>query len=164
MTEALKDWMLGLCGAAAVCALALAVCPGGRVKGVLRVVCGAVMTIALLSPAVGFDFAAYSQSLEKYRLGAETAAKAAADKQDILSRTIIEDELAAYILDKAAALGLTLSSAQVSAKWSEDGFWYPYEASLAGAGAEETKKELAEIMESELGIPRDRQHWEEEGE
>lgn len=164
MTEVLRGWVLELCGAAAVCAIALAVCPKGRVNGVLRVVCGAVMTIALLAPVVGFDYDIYSESLEKYRIEADEAAGSASKSEDILSRTIIEEECAAYILDKAAELGLSMSCAQVSARWSEEGFWYPYEAVLRAAGTQAGKTELAEIVASGLGIPRDRQFWEEDAE
>ena len=164
MTEALRGWVLGLCGAAAVCALALAVCPKGRVNGVLRVVCGAVMTIALLSPVVDFDFGVYSESLEKYRIEADAAANSASKSEDILSRTIIENECAAYILDKAVEVGLTMSSVRVSARWSVDGFWYPYEAAMEASGTQAAKTELAEIVASDLGIPPDRQVWEEDAE
>lgn len=163
MTAALREWILGLCGAALVCALALAVCPKGRVYAVLRVVCGAVMAIALLKPVIGIDFAAYSESLEKYRIEAETAAGSVTDRKDILSRTIIEDACAAYILDKAAEQNVALSAVKVRAVWSEDGFWYPYEATLTGPDAADGSGKLPGIIESDLGIPRDRQYWEEVG-
>jgi stage III sporulation protein AF len=163
MTAALREWILGLCGAALVCALALAVCPKGRVCAVLRVVCGAVMAIALLKPVIGIDFAAYSEALEKYRTEAEAAAGSVRDRKDILSRTIIEDECAAYILDKAAERNVALSAVKVRAVWSEDGFWYPYEATLSGPGAEKGNDMLAEIIEADLGVPRDRQVWEADG-
>ncbi|HBR08357.1 MAG TPA: hypothetical protein DD735_05600, partial [Clostridiales bacterium] len=133
--------------------------PKGRVKGVLRVVCGAVMITVLISPVAGFDFAVYSESLGKYRIKAEAAAGRAAEAEDILSRSIIERECAAYILDKAAALELTASSADVSAKWSDGGFWYPYEAGINVSGGQDAREKLAEIIESDLGIPRDRQYW-----
>lgn len=164
MTETLREWVLGLCGAAVVCALALAVCPKGRVGAVLRVVCGAVMTIALLAPVVAFDFDMYSESLEKYRIEADAAADSASKSEDILSRTIIEEKSAAYILDKAAELGLSMSSVRVSARWSGDGFWYPYEAALEASGSQAGKTELAELVASDLGIPQDRQYWEEDAE
>ncbi|NCB51787.1 MAG: hypothetical protein EOM54_07905 [Clostridia bacterium] len=164
MTGLLREWVLGLCGSAVVCALALAVCPKGRVNGVLRVICGAVMTIALLAPVVGLDFEVYSESLEKYRVAADETAGSASKSEDILTRTIIEDECAAYILDKAVKLGLSMSCVRVSARWSEEGFWYPYEAVLQALGTQEKKTELAEIVASDLGIPRDRQYWEEDAE
>ena len=52
MTGALTDWVRALCGAAVICAAAMALCPDGRVKRVLRLVCGLVMACALLSPVL----------------------------------------------------------------------------------------------------------------
>jgi hypothetical protein len=121
------------------------------------------MTIALLSPVPHFDFASYAKSLEKYRIEAEEAAGSATGEKDNLSRTIIEDECAAYILDKAETLNLTVNSAEVSAAWSSEGYWYPYKAKLNITGTDAGREKLTDAIESELGIPRDRQNWGEGG-
>ncbi len=160
MMDAVRQWVLGLCGAAALCALALTLCPEGRVRKVLRCVCGAVMALQLLYPITGFDMDFYSSSAALYRQRAAEAAGSATAEADRLSRTIIEDECAAYILDKADELSCPLTGAEVSAVWSTDGYWYPWEATLRG-GQGEGKAALARLIEAELGVPAERQHWEE---
>ena len=45
MLEAISGWIRALVGAAVFCALALALCPEGRVKRVLRFACGLVAFI-----------------------------------------------------------------------------------------------------------------------
>ena len=51
--SAITAWIRALAGAAVFCAIALALCPEGRPKRVLRAACGVVMAAALLSPALG---------------------------------------------------------------------------------------------------------------
>ena len=47
--SAITAWIRALAGAAVFCAIALALCPEGRPKRVLRAACGVVMAAALLS-------------------------------------------------------------------------------------------------------------------
>ena len=75
-----------------------------------------------------------------------------------LNRAVIEEECAAYILDKAAQCGVSLADAQVTLQWSTDGYWYPYAVRLVTSGAAENSR-LAQTIEADLGIPRARQEW-----
>ena len=79
---------------------------------------------------------------------------------DRLNRTIIEGECETYILDKAAALGLEVREAAVTARWSDEGFWYPWECRLSTG--EGDMSGLSRLIEAELGIPEARQRWEAE--
>ena len=156
--SALTSWLRALVGAAVFCALALALCPEGRPKRVLRAACGVVMAAALLSPVVELDMQALPEALARYGEAARAVAEGAGEEADRLNRTIIERECAAYILDKADALGISVSGAEVGARWSDEGFWYPWESRVACA--EGGREELSRAIEAELGIPPERQSWE----
>ena len=159
MRALLHEWVLNVVGAAMLSALALLLTPEGRCRSVVRLLCGAVMILAVLSPLRRFDFDVYSMSLAAYREQAEAAVLRGEESSDRLSRSIIETETAAYILDKAQAAGLMPEEVTVTAKWGDTLCWYPYEVRLrteAGPGA---KEYLTQLLESELGIPRERQHW-----
>ena len=97
--------------------------------------------------------------MARYGEAARSVAGEAGQEADRLNRTIIELECAAYILDKADALGLAVSSAAVTARWSEEGFWYPWES--RAACSESDRETLSAVIEAELGIPAERQSWEE---
>lgn len=159
MSALLHNWVLSLTGAALLSAFALAVTPKGRARSAVQLVCGAGMAIALVSPALHFDFEAYSMGLASYREAAAQAASRLEETNDRLSRTIIEEECAAYILDKAQVLGLEVELASVTAKWGDADCWYPYEATLRAGADELGRRYLAEIIQAELGIPPERQHW-----
>ena len=99
----------------------------------------------------------YAAALQDCRVSVSTDG-AVSDSSERLQRTVIESELRAYILDKAAQCGVSLADAQVTLQWSTDGYWYPYAVRLVTSGAAENSR-LAQTIEADLGIPRARQEW-----
>lgn len=159
MNAFFRDWIIALTGAGMLTAAANALTPKGKVKNVVRLLCGVVMALTLLKPFAGFDFTALSGSLIKYRAEAEGLSSALFETDDRLAALIIEGRCSAYILDKAQEYGLDAAQAVVTVKRGDEGTWYPYEASLTIEGREESLERLSYLIESELGIPKDRQHW-----
>lgn len=155
MIELIRSWILGLTGAAVVCAVATLLTPRGAVKGVTRMLCGVVMAAALLSPLLAFDFPAYSLNLSEYRARGDALIGRAEEISAAVSRRSIEAELEAYILDKAQTLGAALTAASVTVEWSTEGYWYPVAAELGGG----YHAALSSLIEGELGIPREAQAW-----
>ena len=156
MTGVLADWVRAICGAAVLCSAAMSLCPEGRVKRVLRLVCGLVMTCALLSPVLEIDLDAYSSAISGYGEAARAAAEGAQAEARELNRAVIEEECAAYILDKAGELGAEVT-VRVETRTGGDGVPVPWSAELTGAQSEA----LASALETELGIPAERQVWHE---
>ena len=73
-----------------------------------------------------------------------------------MERRVIEAECAAYISSRADVLGLEPGGISVEARWSEEGYWYPWSCRIAAA----ENAALSDAVEAELGIPRERQSWE----
>ena len=153
--EHLRTWILGLAGAALLCAVCTELTPSGSVKTVQRAVCGVVMSLALVSPLLKLDFDGYSLHLASYRKQAEEIAAQGKEITDSLSRTYIQEQCQAYILDKARLSGANVTSASVELRWSGEGVWYPVAAEIEGT----YDRALAEKIEEELGIGRENQHW-----
>lgn len=160
MSTLFHNWILSLTGAALLSALALALTPTGRARSVVRLLCGVVMAIVMISPLRDFDFDTYSMSLASYRTTAVEASTRLTETNDRLSRTIIETECAAYILDKAQTQGIFVENVTVTAKWGEALCWYPYAATIRAAADESGKTYLTEVVQTELGIPAERLRWE----
>ena len=78
-------------------------------------------------------------------------------------RLVIEEEIRTYIRDKAEASGLEIVSAEPSLRWSTEGLWIPDSVSILFAGTDSAKTALAKRLEAELGIPLERQQWNENG-
>ena len=155
MIELIRTWVLALTGAAAFCAVATELTPKGPVKSVMRTVCAVVMAAALLSPLLEFDFPAYALNLARYRDGAAALTEAGKALGGELNRRVIEERLAAYILDKALSLGVSVTEARVTLKWDAGGVWYPTAAEIVGnySGA------LSDCIAADLGVPAEAQTW-----
>ena len=153
---------MSLCGVGVGSLISLSLTPRGRVRNVTKLVCGIVAIITLIKPAVGFDFGAYSLNLARYREAIAGREEKLHNANERLLRTIIEEECAAYILDKAQVLSARAELVAVTAKWGVEGFWYPYEVRLKLHGGEREKELLSGLIEAELGIPWERQYWSED--
>ena len=78
----------------------------------------------------------------------------------MLDRTYIEQACGAYILTKAAEADLAVDDAAVLARWDEDGLvWYPWSVTMDAPFHEG----LSAAIEANLGIPRQRQSWRDDG-
>ncbi len=155
MTQWLRNWLLSLTGAALVCAAALRLTPEGRVKPVVRLMCAVCMAAALLFPLRDAAVGGYALNLARYRTAAETLTGAGETLRQELDRSIIEERMEAYILDKARSLGVPLSGARVALRWSTEGVWLPDSAELTGAYS----GTLSDLLAAELGIPPEKQRW-----
>ena len=155
MLSTLRQWILTITATALICAVAKALTPGGAGKKVMGVVCGFAMMAALLSVTGDVDAGGIGAYMDRYRREAEAYAGEASEAGARQTRFIIEERCEAYILDKAASMGVSLRSVSVTAKWSDEGFWYPVKAMLEG----DESGELSRTIEAELGISRENQVW-----
>lgn len=158
MTEFIRTWIMGLAGTALLSGIALTLTPKGSVKKVVELVSGVAVILAFIGPVIEFDFSAYSMNLAAYKDRLSVYETSIEETNERLSRTIIEEESAAYILDKAQVLGLSVSSARVAVKWGDEGCWYPYEVYIE-TQERTVMPELAGVIEADLGIPEERQYW-----
>lgn len=126
-----------------------------RMKKIAALSGGAILTLTVLSPLVNLNLDEISlkldtidgQSLEQMQ---EESTK---NVNDIIKRTT-----EAYILDKATEVGAVIS-VEVTIATAEEGYGYPYSATIAGVVSTEQKKTLADCLSRELGIPEQRQVW-----
>ena len=156
---AIGQWIVGLAASALLTGAALALTPRGRVRNVLKLVTGAVMVIALVSPLTRFNLDLFSVNAEQLREQLRAVQSNVAQAGNELSRDVIEQECAAYILDKAQGLGIKLEAVSVTAKWGDEGVFYPYEAHITARLSPDEKGALARAIEAELGIAPERQYW-----
>ncbi len=148
-----------LCAVSLLCGAALSILPEGGVKRVAEILCTASLILAVISPLKELDMDAYA--LENARLHElETSlAQQGQEAGERLKRLVIEQEYEAYILDKAKELNIELGGAEVEVQWSLEGFWMPWGAELSSGCSPEERQRLSDILESDLGIPYERQRW-----
>lgn len=157
--ETLRTWILCLSGTAILCSAAMALTPEGTTKKTVKLVCGFAVMLALMGAVKNFDYPDFSAYIAEYKSSAGTIAEDASQNASKSTRFIIEEKCAAYILDKAETMGINEASASVTAKWCDDGYWYPVSANIKGCFNEEEKAALSKKIEAELGISVEEQKW-----
>lgn len=130
----------------------------------LNLIGGIAMAAILLAGVSSFDYQAYSAALSREQTERFWNEETVREDVNALRRRYIEDQCAAYILERASRMHIELSNAVVTLAWNTDGYWYPIHAEMTVTDADESMSELMMLIESELGIPVSEQVWRSEDE
>lgn len=160
---AVRSWLLTVIAASLICALADALMPPGAVRRVGRLVCGLVLLGAILSPLARLDLSGSQRWLQDYLASLENREAELAETVNEQMKVIIEQEYAAYIVDKAAELGLDCT-ARVECRLSDDGLYLPVRTEVAGPMTADVQGMLRRIISENLGVPDTEQIYKNEEE
>ncbi|MDO4314814.1 MAG: stage III sporulation protein AF [Oscillospiraceae bacterium] len=156
MIGAVREWLTSIVVVTLLLSVAQTLIPEGSIRKIAAFTGGLILLAALLQPVLGtdlerlrLDFGDYERAVAQRQAELEVAGKEALVE-------LIEERTAAYISDKADALGLRVE-ARVETETGDDGVPVPVSVRLDGPRSEE----LASYIEGELGIPRERQVWHE---
>ena len=158
--ELLRQWLTGVTCAAIIVALADSLIAGGTVRRIGRLAGGLLLLAAVVKPVLEVDLTVLSAA--SLRLEAE-AVPAAEEAGLDLMKSIIGEETGAYILDKAAELGISCQEVRVTCAVEENGVPYPASVVLVGDLTEEEQARLSRRIEADLAIPAERQSYEKGG-
>lgn len=156
----LREWLLGVACTAMVLAIAQSLAPEGGVKRVCRLAGGLALLLAVVGPVLRLDGGLLSQVLEEHSSEARSYENDLKEKNNLLYQTIIEEAAAAYIVDKAEEMGI-LCQAEVTFSYDEDGVPCPWEVTAWGVWTQEGREAVGRLLKDELGVPPQRQHYEE---
>ena len=157
--ELIRNWLIGVTAAALIAALADSLSPEGAVKRIGKLAGGLLMLAAILKPLAGADFGVLPGVLTDYQIQAEDYSSALENENKRLMKIIIEEQIAAYIQDKAAELG-AVCTAEVTCAAGEDGAFSPVSAVIYGMLTLEQETALRQIIADELAIPKETQRYE----
>lgn len=161
MTAFVRAWLLGVTAAALVLALAETLAPEGGAKKVCRLAGGMALLLAAVGPVIGaLDGSALTRAAEGWRDRARHYEEELEEQNERLYLAIIEEETAAYVMDKARQLGFECA-AEVTCGYDEEGVPCPWEVAARGVWTQRQREELERLLEEELGVPARRQHYEE---
>lgn len=161
MIELIRTWLIGITCAAIVVALCESLAPSGAVRKVGRFAGGLVLLIAVLQPFLTLDMRDLSGFLNEYRIEAGDYSTELETENEKLMKNIIEEQTGAYILDKAAALGIDSCEVSVEAAAAGDGEYpIPEAVTVTGNLSENQRSALSRQIEADLAIPAQRQIWE----
>ncbi len=152
MTAWMKQWLLGVVAAALAASLADCLVVQPPLKRLAKLAGGILLALALLRPLTALPPVA--ASLEDYRRQAEETVQASQREQHSTLSAIIEEELAAYIVDKAAGMGLE-TAVRVAVAPDGEGTPLPQAVYLTIP----PDSALSAWLEEALGLPPEAQFW-----
>ena len=153
----LRRYLFSLTAAALLCSLVRALVPDGRMKRICTLFCGIFLAMTALSGLAGWELTDVAGQLSKIQMEAEQARTGVEIKNREALCAIIKRKTEAYILDKAAALGCSIT-AEVTV---ESGGAYPYPSGvrITGTFTPQQKQALSEDLEENLAIGKEQQTW-----
>ena len=156
MIAAVRSWLTSIAAVTLMLTVVQTLVPEGTIKKIAGFTGGLLLLAALLQPVLKTDLGRLRLDFSDYEEAIETRAAEldAAGKEELSA--LIAGRTAAYISDKADALGLRVT-ARVETEPGPDGTPLPHRAELTGPYS----RELAAWIAEALGIPAERQVWHE---
>ena len=158
MMELVKQWLLGITGAAVLVALAEGIMPEGGIRQVGKLTCGLLLLSAVLRPLAGENLSVFPE--DWFCDGAQL--QSLRGETQIRMEQIIEEEFSAYSMDKARELGVSCEI-RVSCQQEESGIFLPEQAEISGITGDEAQNIVAVMLCTELGLPQEALIFEEGG-
>lgn len=149
----MSNWLIGVTCAAMLAAVARSVMPAGAVRQVGNLVCAMMLLWAVLKP-LNLNIKPEFTIMDRTR----SSGLELEEKGGQILKSLIEQESGTYIVDKAAQLGIECS-VRVSCVPGEGGVWLPEKAWVSGEFTQEQRRELGQILTTELGIHADMQEF-----
>ena len=109
-----------------------------------------------MSPVASLDVEGSQRWLESCLASVRSQEAELEDRVNGQMKVIIEREYAAYIVDKAAQLGLECT-VRVECRLSEEGLYLPDRTEAEGLWTASAQEEMIRIIAEDLGVPAQRQ-------
>lgn len=147
----IRTWLTQVTCAALLAAAADGLMPKGPVKKVGMLACAMVILCTLIRPVIH-----WSASLPEVTAGVvqeRNQIRQEQLKQDsgVILKTLIEQQIGAYILDKAAGLGVICQVDVVCQQ--RDEVWLPQSVYIAGTMEQTQRQVLTDAIQRDLGVP-----------
>ena len=152
--EDFRQYVLSLTAAALLGGILLSCVPEGSTGKVLKLVCGILLTVTALKPLRQIRLPDLDALTGEYRQQAEAVTAMGQEMARLETREGIRNALEAYILDKAAELGM-----DVTPEVFLDESGIPVSVRLEGDHSSGMRQKIQTIITNDLGIPGEAQKW-----
>ena len=115
------------------------------------------MLLVVLSPVKRLESGEMADALAKYRLWPDGSVQVMGEDDREMRKAIIARQTAAYISDKAAALGIQDPQVWVQCRLTGEGFPAPESVKVQGSGSEEAWRALQRAITADFGLDESKQ-------
>ena len=157
MMQAMRDYLMCVCIGSILLSLLQTLLPEGKYQKVLDFSGSIMLLLIVISPVVNLDASEILGTVSEYlNQDYKVDLEIVSNNQERIEQVII-DSCATYILDKAEMIGADITV--VVRLDVKDNVPYPTGVELSGAYNDQQKQILSNILEQELGIPKEEQKW-----
>ena len=154
LMKELQTYIQSIICSALICSVVYEVAKNTYAKEQIRAICGIFITLMILQPFAQIKMLSAEKWTAVFSEDAETAAFMGSDMVDEVLRASIKREVESYIIGKAEQW-----NAQIAAEVVLDRENIPVRAMLRGEISPQGKQNLAQVMETDLGITKENQQW-----
>ena len=155
--DSIKQYVITITAAAILCMLVNAIFPAKNAYGgILKLFCGVVFTIILVSPVNNFCFADYNWFWESIFTEANIATEEGVAAFNGLLSDSIKDKTTAYILDKANEYDMDLN---IQVELENSSPPVPENIIISGNSTPHQREQFRLELSNELGLPKERILW-----
>ena len=157
MMAAAREWLTAVAAVTLLLSVAQLLVPPGNLREIASFVGGLILLAAMMQPLLKIDLSDIQMDFSSYQEAVEQRQAELKNTQKEELTSLIEAETEAYISDKAKSMGLTLK-VRVTAEADEGGMPVPVRVEITGPWS----GGLSGWLETELGLPAERQVWNED--
>lgn len=155
--EAVRQYLLSVTAAAIVCSIINRVIgKTGTYAAIVKLITGLFLVFTVISPFAKLQITDLPAYMDSLTVDADLVVKDGQQTARDAVREIIKAEAEAYILDKAAALDLTVEAEVIV---SDTDIPQPCAVTLRGSASPYAKQRLQQLIANDLGIPEEKQTW-----
>ena len=155
--EQIRQYILSVTASAVLCGIISGLLgKKGTTAAIGRLLCGIFLAITVLKPLMTLSISEITSFTDSYTADARAAAESGEELANDAMGDIIMQQTQAYILDKADALGVSVS---VEVQLSKDTPPIPESVTISGSISPYQRKQLSSLLEEDLGIPEENQVW-----
>ena len=153
----IRDYVLHVTATALICAVIFHLSRGsGSIKMIIKLLCGIILACSIIQPIKHVDFLVMEEFVWEFKEEADRAVNDGKNASAAAWAESITQGTEAYILEEAKAMNANLI---VEVELSEEEVPMPACVTLVGQVAPYTRSVLADMIEQNLNIPRERQIW-----
>lgn len=152
----LREYAISVIMMAMLCSLVLNLLQSSAAKGIVKMVCGMILTITAVAPLCRMDLSIQENLSSSFLAEAKAAASEGEDLNRDALRAVIKQELETYIQDKAADLNAEIT-AQVTLNNGDPPL--PSWVVIKGDISPYAKQQLQKILQAQLGIAKESLEW-----
>lgn len=153
----IREYIFSVASAAVICGILNPLMEKKGSAGSLgKLFCGVFLAITLIRPFTDISFGALTDWLDESNAEASAVVMDGEQTLNDSMREVIKNKCEAYILDKAASLGVDV---QAEVGLDPEKPYAPVSVIVVGSVAPYKKAALEDILTQDLGIPKEQIQW-----